>query len=171
MGFLCCTKKITDLLKIVPETYKPEDDTSVLGSWYANLFLIERKKCLVFVNSRTLFCFTVINQAKKDIEQISNMFRRNLLKRLHAESISPDIIARIMKDHEKIRICKTSDRRTLGSMNEFIFHFRIICEMEEGLANIDIDKVNTQIAGTIMKLNNEYIRPRDMLIKIIIDHL
>ena len=99
MGFLCCTKKITDLLKIVPETYKPEDDTSVLGSWYANLFLVERKKCLIFVNSRTLFSFVVINQTKKDIEQISNIFRRNLFKRLHVESISPDIIARIMKDH------------------------------------------------------------------------
>jgi len=170
LGFLCCTKKITDLLKIVPETYKPEDDTSVLGSWYANLFLVERKKCLIFVNSRTLFSFVVINQTKKDIEQISNMFKRNLLKRLHAESISPDIIARIMKDHEKITICKTSDRRILGSMNELIFHFRVHCEMEEGLAKIDMNKANTQAAGSIMKFNNEYIRPRDMLIKII-DHL
>jgi len=170
LGFLCCTKKIIDLLGVIPNQYEPENDTSVLGPWYANLFLVERKKCLIFVNSRTLFCFIVINQAKKDIEQISNMFRRNLLKRLHAESISPDIIARIMKDHEKITICKTSDRKILGSMNEFIFHFRVICEMEEGLANIDTDKVNTQIARNIMKLNNEYIRPRDMLIKII-DHL
>lgn len=170
MGFLCCTKKIIDLLKIEPETYIPENDTSVLGSWYANLFLVERKKCLIFVNSRTLFSFVVINQTKKDIEQISNMFRRNLLKRLHAESISPDIIARIMKDHEKITICKTSDRRILGSMNELIFHFRVHCEMEEGLANIDMNKANTQAAGAILKLNNEYIWPRDMLRKII-DHL
>jgi len=55
-------------------------------------------------------------------------------------------------------------------MNELIFHFRVHCEMEEGLANIDMNKANTQAAGSIMKLNNEYIRPRDMLIKII-DHL
>ena len=79
-------------------------------------------------------------------------------------------IARIMKDHEKITIYKTSDRRILGSMNELIFHFRVHCEMEEGLANIDMNKANTQAAGSIMKLNNEYIWPREMLRKII-DHL
>jgi len=170
LGFLCCTKKIIDLLGVIPNQYEPENDTSVLGPWYANLFLVERKKCLIFVNSRTLFSFIVINQTKKDIKQIGDIFRRNLSARLWAESISHNLIDRIMEDHKKIILCKTSDRRVLGSMNEFIFHFRVICEMEEGFANIDIDKVNTQIARNIMKLNNEYIRPRDMLIKII-DHL
>lgn len=167
MGFLCCTKKITDLLKIVPETYIPDNDSTILGPWYVNLFLMERKKCLVFVNSRTLFSFIVINQTKKDIEQIGNMFRRNLLKRLQAESVSPEIVNRILKDYEKITLCKTSDRRVLGAMNEFIFHFRVICEMEEGLANIDMDKANSRAAGTVMKLINKYIWPREMLQKAI----
>jgi len=146
-----------------------DNDSTILGSWYANLFLIERKKCLIFVNSKTLFCFVVINQTKKDIEQIGNMFRRNLLKRLHAESISPDVIAQIMKDQEKITICKTSDRRILGSMNELIFHFRVICDMEEGLSNIDIDEVNNKLVGTILKLNGEFIIPRQMLNEVIIN--
>ncbi|MCX8110333.1 MAG: hypothetical protein N3D15_03670, partial [Syntrophorhabdaceae bacterium] len=120
MGFLCCTRKIIELLNVKPEIYIPENDPSFLGPWYVNLFFIERKKCLIFVNSKTLFPFIVINQTKEEIEQIDHILRRNLLKRLHAESINTDIIARTIKDYEKTTICKTSNRSILGSMNEFI---------------------------------------------------
>ena len=48
MSHLCCTKKIIDLLGVMPKQYETEDDTSVLGPWYANLFMVERKKCLIF---------------------------------------------------------------------------------------------------------------------------
>ena len=170
MGHLCCTKKIIDMLYVTCGSCIPNEDESVLGPWYVNLFVIERKKCLIFVNSKTLFSFVVANQARKDVEHIDDMFRRNLLKRLHAESISPNIVARIMEDHKKITLCKTSDRRILGSMKELIFRFRVICEMEGGLANVDIDKANSEIAGTIMKFNSEYIRPADML-KNVIDNI
>ncbi|HOT42043.1 MAG TPA: hypothetical protein PLJ17_07160 [Syntrophorhabdaceae bacterium] len=166
MSYLCCTKKIIDILGVPPNQYEPENDTSVLGPWYANIFLVNRKKCVIFVNSKTLFCFVVINQTKKDIKQITSIFRRNLMKRLHAESMSLDIIDRIMKDHEKITICKTYDRSILGAMNELTFHFRVICEMNEGLANMNIDETNTLLAGTIMRLNNEYIMPRETLVSI-----
>jgi len=163
MAYLCCTKKIIDLLNITPAPYIPDEDTSILGPWYANLFLVERKKCLIFVNSKTLFSFVTVNQAKKDIKQIGDIFRLNVSARLQAESISHDMIDRIMEDYKTIIICKTSDRKILGSMNELIFHFRVHCEMDEGLANIDMDDINTRIAGTIMRLNNEYIRPREVL--------
>ncbi|MEI6153433.1 MAG: hypothetical protein WCQ90_05030 [Deltaproteobacteria bacterium] len=86
---------------------------------------------------------------------------------IQAESVGPEIVNRILKDYEKITLCKTSDRRVLGAMNEFIFHFRVICEMEEGLANIDMDKANSRAAGAVMKLNNKYIWPREMLQKAI----
>ena len=167
MAYLCCTKKIVDLLGITPVPSLPSDDTTVLGPWYTNLFFVERKKCLIFTNAKTLFSFVVINQTKKDLEHIGDIFRRELLKRLQAELIGDEAIPRIMRDCEKVTLCKTSDRKTLGSMNEFVFHFNVHCVMEEGLANLDVDKFNTLVAGTIMKLNGKYIRPREMLKEVI----
>ncbi len=164
MGYLCCTKKIIDILGITPQAYKPEDDHTILGPWYVNLFLMERKKCLIFVNSKTLFSFVVFNQAKKDIMQIGDIFRRNLQSRLRDESIREDTIEKIMEDYEKITICKTSDKSTLGSMNELTFQFKVCFYMEE---KPDIDDINKKLADIIMKLNKEYILPKEMLKKII----
>jgi hypothetical protein len=167
MGFLCCTKKITDLLGVKPAPYISDSDTTILGPWYANLFLVERKKCLIFVNARTLLSFVVVNQTKRDIMQIDEMFRRHLFTRLRAESVNRETIKKIMEDYEMITLCKTADRGILGAMNDLVFRFRVHCEMEEGLAYIDMNKANKQAARTVMKLNNEYVWPQDMLRKIV----
>lgn len=163
MAYICCTKKIIDLLDIRPSTYTLDEDTGLLGPWYANLFFINRKKCLIFMNSKTLFSFVVVNLTKKDIKQIGNIFRNELLKRLQAESIEDEMIRRIMDSYEEITLCKTFDKRTLGSMNEFVFHFNFYYQIEEGSVCLDVDTFNTEVAGTIMKLNGKYIQPRKVL--------
>jgi len=163
MGYLCCTKKIIDILGITCGQYVPDEDISLLGPWYANVFSFKRKKCLIFTNAKTLFSFVVINQTKKELKQIVNIFRRELLKRLQTEMIGDEVINKIMCDYEKVILCKTSDKRTLGSMNEFVFYFNVFCEMEEGPESCDINKFNGELGGKIMKLNGEYIIPREML--------
>ena len=55
-----------------------EPKKSYLGSWHANLIYIDRKKCLLFVNDKTLFNFIVPDISRAQIKELSNIFRVNL---------------------------------------------------------------------------------------------
>jgi hypothetical protein len=75
-------------LNFVSESQKP------LKEWYANLFYIDRKKCLIFTEAKSLFTFIVFGLYRKEIKNIEKIFRKGLSKILYyhnfnAEQINP----------------------------------------------------------------------------------
>jgi hypothetical protein len=109
------TEKVRRRLKKPLDQYS-QDHSSLLGNWYVNLLIVRRKHILLIVSEKTLL--PVIIPAKF-LSEFPNRF---------PDALS-DVLIEIGIGHEKIqkelstltdwRLCKTIDRRILGSMNDF----------------------------------------------------
>lgn len=95
---------------------------SPLKEWYAHIFILNRRKQLIFIESATLFSFCVENVSRKDIQKrLKELFIKGLEQALFEESISERVILQILEMCcSELSYAKTSSRRIIGVMNEFI---------------------------------------------------
>ena len=126
------------------------ESTEGLGNWYANLLRIERKKCLLFTNEKSLYSFLIPKVLKVNLKNIEEEFLINLSYNLQYEGFGLDVINRVMQEYEDIGFAKTSNRQVLGSMNQLAFEYEVLVEQKEGLENIRILELNKHINRTIM---------------------
>ncbi|OHE58867.1 MAG: hypothetical protein A2Z47_10270 [Thermodesulfovibrio sp. RBG_19FT_COMBO_42_12] len=117
---------------------------------YANLLRIDRRKCLIFTNEKSLYTFLIPKVLKANLKNIEQEFLINLSYNLQYEGFGPDVINRVMQEYQEIGFAKTSNRQVLGSMNQLAFEYEVLIQMEGGIDNIRILQVNQTINKTIM---------------------
>lgn len=127
MSLIRITQKLQRELGI-KGTDMVEDEVSVeaFREWYAHVFILNRKKQVIFVETQTLFSFCVPNLSRKDIrKRFSEIFEKGLGKALYIEGVSGKVVSKIMElSRGKIIFGKTKSRRTIGAMNEFVKHHK-----------------------------------------------
>ena len=135
-----------------------EPGESYLGSWHANLIYIDGKKCLLFVNDKTLFNFIVPDIPRAQIRELSNIFKVTLECVLSDEDTPERVKAQIMSEYELIQYANTRSKSILGSMNELAFYYKYYIQSEGGVHSY-------AVPGIIKKLNRvrmgtlEYVSP------------
>src|ERR1039457_3647256 len=108
MTLIHCTQKLLKELGNPPFAAYTPAVTGGLGNWYANLIRIDRKKCLLFTNEKTLYSFLIPNILKKNIKNIEEEFLINLNLNLQAEGFSLEIIKKVMQEYTEIGFAKTA---------------------------------------------------------------
>jgi hypothetical protein len=147
-----CTQKLLKELDVpLIEPDKIPSPTEGLGNWYANLIMIDRRKCLLFTNERTLYSFLIPNVLKDDLKNIEEEFLVNLGYNLQNEGFGLDVINRVIQEYEEIGFSRTGSMKVLGAMNQLTFEYEVLIIRKEGLDNIRILEVNRDINRTIMK--------------------
>jgi len=154
MQLIRCTQKLVKemgLKKAELSTIEPK--FSYLGSWHANLLHIDGKKCVMFVNDKTLFNFIAPNVKRKEIKNLSSMFKEHLMYALSFEGITDKTKEQIIKEYSEINYSKTNSKKVLGSMNDLAFHYKdhILCEggMLSALVPSIINKLNHMPMGML----------------------
>jgi hypothetical protein len=94
-----------------------------LGSWHANLLLIKRKKCVLFVNDRTRMNFIVPDVTRDCIKELGTMFIGMLHTVLVEEGFTEAQCKTISGNGAAIRFSKTASKSVLGSVNDFAAHY------------------------------------------------
>ena len=125
MQLIGCTKKLQKEMELGVKdlaTFEPED--SVLGPWTANLICINRRKCILFVNDKTLFNFLVPEVLRQQIRGLDNIFRSWFSSVLAGEGFKEDQINKILREYGDIGYSRTRSRSVLGSMNELAFMYK-----------------------------------------------
>lgn len=125
MQLIECTKKLQKEMGLGVKdlaAYEPED--SPLGPWTANLIYINRRKCILFVNDKTLFNFLVPDVLRKHIRELDGMFRDWFSCTLAGEGFREMQIEKILAEYNEIGYSKTRSRSVLGSMNELTFMYK-----------------------------------------------
>ena len=143
MAIIRCTKKLLTELKI-----KPTEDigrSENIGNWHANLLWIDRRKCVLFTNDKTLFSFLVTGMKKPQFENFNEVFRLNLSKNLMNEDLSQKQIEHVFNEHREIRIAKTNNRSVLGSMNDLAFQVKYRIYVMGGLVTVDMAEINREL--------------------------
>jgi hypothetical protein len=151
MRIIHCTRKLLKELDApLIEPDKIPCNSEGLGNWYANLLRIDRRKCLLFTNEKSLYTFLISKVLKANLKNIEQEFLIHLSYNLQYEGFGLEVINRVMQEYQEIGFAKTSNRQVLGSMNEFAFQYEVLIEEKEGLENIGILELNKHINRTIM---------------------
>jgi hypothetical protein len=169
MRIIHCTRKLLKELDVpLVESDEIIPPTEGIGNWYANLLRIDRRKCLLFTNEKTLYTFLIPKVLKNNLTKIEQEFLIHLSYNLQNEGFGIEVINRVMQEHQKIGFAKTSNRQVLGSMNEFAFEYEFLISRKGGIESVKILEVNRQINRTIMGAI-KHLHPIEALKKVLQD--
>lgn len=123
-------------------------DSSVLGAWYVNLFPIERRKALIFMNERTLLSFIIYGVRKDNTKNLPGVLCRGLHQLLSFTEVDLVLIERALTDYETYCYSKTDSKRALGNMNEIVFLYQHHIQYEGGIQNCDLTGITFKVNQT-----------------------
>lgn len=160
MQFIKCTKKLLNELQ-----QKPTSEVvtaNKLGGWHANVFHIERRKCVLVTNDLTLYAMFIPYLTKPDFKAFHIVFGQNLFKNLLYEKLLQSEIEIALEEYQEIQYAKTDNRSVLGTMNEQKFQIEYMIHAEGGLNDTDIYALNSKLNRIIYSPIN-YRYPIEML--------
>jgi hypothetical protein len=145
MTRIFCSKKLHSVIENINHQLPENSLTRSLNDWNGQLFFIDRKKILIFVNNLTNYSILIIGFKKKDLSNINNIFRQRLKNQLLHDKILfdsqsfDDIFEPI-----DLKFFKTNnDRRIIGNMSDLIYQFKGMREINYShIDNMDIETVN-----------------------------
>lgn len=143
MQLIRCTQKLFKELRRSPTGDEPL--FSFLGSWHANVIRINRKKCVLFTNDKTLFSIFSAGLKRPQFDRLDEVFRLECQKRLVTEGFSASQVEKALSEYQQIDFAKTNSRSVLGVMNDIVYQIQVRIEMNGGLANTKLDAVNHEI--------------------------
>ena len=167
MRIIHCTQKLLKELGN-PPLLSPDSlpDMEGLGNWYANLLRIDRRKCLLFTNEKTLYTFLIPKVLKENLKNIKNEFLTHLILNLRYEELGPNAVNHFREEYQEIGFAKTNNRAVLGSMNDFIYQAEGYIEMQGGIDRANILVVNHKVNQAPMSML-KYERPVDAMKKVL----
>jgi mRNA-degrading endonuclease HigB of HigAB toxin-antitoxin module len=108
---------------------QPIDNSHInqgLGDWYSNIFEFNKKKNLVFLNTKTLISFVIPNLTKKDLKGYQDLFLKGLSELLLAYGIENEIVEKIFIEYIHLQIAKTESKSYIGFMNDTVQDYKFI---------------------------------------------
>lgn len=118
-----CTAKLLKEMRMKPaDLAVVQEPCAPFEEWYAHVFVLDRRKQVIFVEVQTLFSFSVENVSRKDIrERLPELFEKGLGKALFVEGVSGQVMSKVMDAcRSQLSFAKTDNRKTIGAMNEFV---------------------------------------------------
>lgn len=145
-----CTRKLAPELGLRPQDLAPRPTApDTFEDWYANLLWIDRRKCLLITESKTLFTFLVAGIRRRDLMSFGELISVHLAETLFAHGVDLNLVP-TLRTVPTIEFAKTSDRRILGSMNEYAFLYKSHIAHMGGLGRVDVLALNKAMNETPM---------------------
>lgn len=119
----CTAKLLKEMSMGKADLDEKTSDQSALGEWYAHLFFLARRKCVLFAHARTYYGFVAYGLKREDIRGLDTVFRNSLGHRLYEDGFSPNAIKKAISAADTIVYGRTAERRVLGVMNQMIYEF------------------------------------------------
>jgi len=147
-----CTQKLLKELKQEPTNVVPLNH--LLGSWHANLLIVERHKCVLVTNDSTLYTIFIPCLKKSEFQAFHLIFGQHLFKNLLHEGFSQKQIDAVLNEHQEIKFTKTNNRSVLGSMNELAFQLEYSIQRNGGMKATNILELNHELNRIIFRTIN-----------------
>jgi hypothetical protein len=155
-----CTQKLLKELKQEPTNVVPLNH--FLGSWHANLLIVERHKCVLVTNDSTLYTIFIPCLKKVDFQAFNLIFGQHLFKNLLHEGFTQKQIEAVLNEHQEIKYAKTNNRSVLSSMNELASQLEFRIQINGGMKGTNIFELNHGLNRIIFRAIN-YKHPIEML--------
>jgi hypothetical protein len=116
---LRCTQKVRDRLHLLAELPNPSPPTSALGDWYVHIVQIGRQQIVLATSERSLL--TVLLPARELRYALVPNLQSGARKLLLALAVPEGIVNRELDAMQTVTFARATNRRVLGSMNDFAF--------------------------------------------------
>lgn len=146
MLLIRCTCKLQKEMGLKKtDLVEEEGSDSKLGPWHANLIHINGRKCILFVNDKTLLNFIVTDVTRAEIRGLSEMFLNTLICVLADEGVSNNVIDAIKQEYSENGYAKTNNKSVLGSMNDLAFHYKFLIQDSGGVHSYMVPSIIKQL--------------------------
>lgn len=115
---------------------------NTLGTWNANVFYVDRKKCWIITNSVTFYNVILQDIPSKEIKSLNGIFTHTLLHQLLQDGISIqlNLLQKIVGD---VKLYPTNnDKRTIGVQNSMNYFYEYWKEQYGAYKNWDFRYLN-----------------------------
>ena len=139
----CTTKLLKELKQDSFDNVEPLK--SIAGGWHANLLRIERRKCALVTNDKTLYTIFIPGLKKADFNDFGEVFRQHLFKNLLYEGLAQAKIEAVLDELVTILFARTNNRSVLGSMNDQKFQLEFFIASHGGLDKLPLYELNKKL--------------------------
>ncbi len=122
-----CTKKLAAKLPAVPS--QPLEETSLLGSWHAHLYVIDRRNCLLFCHDETRYTVFLPGLRKAHFPELGRWFKEAFTTSLAYIGLEDKQVRQAELALGPIQFDTCTDRSVLGSLNQM--RFMLDCRVQE----------------------------------------
>ena len=136
MVILRCTKKLLNRLR-VDLVAEEQFSSNLLGAWYANVFIVERKPYVICTNERSFLSVIVPFKESATIAQRFQIAVHDLFRTI---SIPESAIERELREMSIVKFGRTENRNLLGNMKELTLSAQtsMWVHPEEGLPKLAV---------------------------------
>jgi len=142
-----CTQRLLELLGKEAVRAAREDDSEESDlDWYAHLFYLEGRKCLIFVNAGTLFPVVALDVLKDDFRDPAELLRdryHDILERLRTPGAAIEREISLIHD---LPIGRTLNRSIIRSMNDFVALIEGLVDQGEPLEDLSEELVSMSLS-------------------------
>jgi hypothetical protein len=114
---LQCTRKLLSAVGGPTAGHLP--DGHPLDQWHANLFHWERRKCVIFVNDRTLLPVLLFGVKKQQLSNLADAFTEVFCSQLEERRVPAYVVDEVRRLYQQAHVTATRDRSVGGSLNQF----------------------------------------------------
>ena len=136
------TKKLRKYLEVNPED-RLELPTAALGDWYGNLIPTFSGDLILFVSEISLLTVAV---PVWESDNLVPLFRLRVANLLGLIGVHPKDIANEISHYAQVQYGKTASRSTLGSMNDFTWHYQFKAQEAKSKADLSLSKVELEMS-------------------------
>jgi hypothetical protein len=131
-----------------------------VDDWYANVFVVERRKCLLLVHAETLFSVLDVDVRVAQFDDLGTYVATRAVDALTSEGLTGTALG--PTDPAGLHIAKTASRGVLGHMTEMAFDAEYLIDSGGGLRVADIDDVNRQLRRHLRGRGGDYVVPLEL---------
>lgn len=175
MTTIYCTNKLKEFFGLKKFPIADNSSENFIGNWNGHLFYLNRRKFLIFVNNKSYYSIIIADIKKSDLKNCDMLFLNRLTEQLvYDTSIENSDILIILQKLIPLQFSKTNnDKKTLGTINEFIFQFK--CNYDsvfwKGQSLMEINKlINGSLTGAGKNKNRDYGVPIEDMRELINDN-
>jgi hypothetical protein len=169
MTTIFCSDRLEKLFGSVQSDLLPDPENK-FGNWNGHLFILDRKKNLIFTHVKTAYSFVLINIKKAELKNFDNLFRESLIKQLYNDlRINESQEIKIREWLSDIQLTKMNYKRKVPSaIKDFITLIKQEAYRKGGLGqltNLSIGYgLNNHFMGTKLKAGaKKYSIPKELM--------
>lgn len=144
------TKKLATVLKMKLPT-SPVEHANAEHEWFADLFFVDGKKCVIWVHRPTLMTFVRSAVVAAELSEFHALFRYEFRTALASLALPESLLDRFDVYGEE-RYAPTDARGIVGSMLDYRKMFALMVELDGGVGSADIRGINAQLNESPMSV-------------------